>query len=99
MTSSPALTAQEAFDIDRKIDDGFPQTGNVTAIYLNSVLVFTQPAWAAGGGVQGTADTSATSGSASTCYDNQGAGGAAQQYSTEINNGSNVNCALSFRFQ
>jgi hypothetical protein len=72
--------------------------------------------WAAGGGVQGAwqwgvnndeaPTTTATPGSATTCYDNSsaasgtpGVGGAVQHYSVEISSGSNVNCALSFRFQ
>ena len=43
--------------------------------------------------------TAATPSSSTTCYDNGGSSGATQQYSVEISNGSNVNCALSFRFQ
>ncbi len=98
-TSATTLTVQQAFSIDKKVDDGFPQTGNVLAIYLNKAISGTGAVWAAGGGVAGTSDTSATPGSATTCYDNGNVGGATQQYSVEISNGAGANCALSFRFQ
>jgi hypothetical protein len=42
--------------------------------------------------------TTATSGSATTCFDN-GGGSAPQQYSVEQNGGAGINCSLSFRFQ
>ena len=92
LASTPGLTVQQAFSIDRKIDDGYPQTGSVTAQYSRSNEQVS-PYWV------GTQDTSATPGSSTTCYDNGGSSGATQQYSVEISNGSNVNCALSFRFQ
>jgi len=91
-TSTPGLTVQQAAAMDAKMDDGLPQSGNVLAQYI------------AGGGARqqsfvGTAGTAATAGSATTCYDNGGTGGAPQQYSMGQNNGTGVNCALSFRFQ
>jgi prepilin-type N-terminal cleavage/methylation domain-containing protein len=52
---------------------------------------FGGPAWA------GTGDTSAMAGSATTCYDNNGTAGI-QHYSTQFNNGTGQNCALSFQF-
>ena len=90
------MTVQQAYDIDRKIDDGLPHTGNVIAQYvINSTSGIV---WAAGGGGVGTYDNSATAGSSTTCYDNGGNAGI-QQYSVEISNGANVNCALSFKIQ
>jgi hypothetical protein len=109
-TSSPALTVQEAYAIDSKIDDGFPQTGRVTATYLNA----TGPTgWSAGlpyalgaGYPNPITTTAAQAGSATTCWDNSsaasgtpGVAGAAQHYSLEISNGANVTCALSFQMQ
>jgi prepilin-type N-terminal cleavage/methylation domain-containing protein len=82
------ITVQQAYGIDKKMDDGLPQTGNVTASYLGGI-----PSWV------GPSDTSATAGSSTTCYDNGNSGGAQQQYSLEINGGAGANCALSFRFQ
>ena len=41
----------------------------------------------------------ATPGNSTTCYDNGNTTGQTQQYSMEISGGSNVNCALSFKFQ
>lgn len=96
--TTPGLTVKEAQAIDAKLDDGLPQSGKVLAIYWSSGTY-----WAAGGGLQGAnnsqlATTSATSGSSTTCYDNNGVNGAQQQYSLNQNNGTGVNCALSFKF-
>ena len=94
--STPGLTVKVAGAIDRKMDDGYPQTGDVIAAYATSLLGGW--AWASGGGVAGAANTAATPASANTCYDNGNASGAVQQYSSA--QGSNrLNCALSFRFQ
>jgi len=117
--STPMLTVQQAYAIDLKMDDGLPQSGNVTATYLNFALNASTIVWAAGGGNQGASvyngsnpsnlygpSTVATAGSSTTCYDNSsaasgtpGVAGAAQHYSLEMNNGSDVNCALSFKMQ
>ncbi len=91
--SATGLSVQQAYAMDRKVDDGMPQSGNVTATFP------------VGYGWAGTADsssvpyTTATPGSSTTCFDNGNVAGAAQQYSVEINNGSNNNCALSFQFK
>jgi type II secretory pathway pseudopilin PulG len=88
--STPAIAVQQAYAIDRKIDDAFPQSNKVTAIYKTTAGPI---------GWIGASDTSATSGSATTCYDNGGVGGSPQQYSMEISKGSNTSCALSFKMQ
>lgn len=91
--STPGLSAREAYAIDTKIDDGLPQSGRMQAIYVShNVVNITGAVWA------GAADTSATAGTASTCYDNGNIGGAIQHYSTEIS-GAVPNCALSVPFQ
>jgi hypothetical protein len=105
--AGPGLTVNQAYQIDKKIDDGLPQTGGVIAIYLNYLAFsWTTANYAAGGLGQGAAGSGATPGSSTTCYDNSstvsgtpGVAGAIQHYSVEISNGSNVSCALSFRFQ
>jgi hypothetical protein len=100
--SNPGLTANEAYSIDKKIDDGLPQSGNVTAIHLSAVWWYAN--WAAGGGNLGASagsngpTTVATPGSVTTCYDNGGVGGTTQQYSLAQKT-NNLNCALSFQFQ
>ena len=81
---APALTVKQAYDIDRKIDDGLPTTGNVLAQYLGPPSGV--PTWSASG----------TSASATTCYDTS-SGTAA--YSVSYQNGSNVTCGISFRIQ
>jgi hypothetical protein len=93
----PGLTVQEASSIDSKIDDGLPQSGAVTAIYLNATNSDGNPQWA--NGPDFTAPyTTATPGTATTCYDNNNVAAATQQYST-TQSGSKLNCALSFKFQ
>jgi len=89
VVSAAGITARQAYDIDKKLDDGLPQTGNVTAMYVLS----------SGNTLIGASDTSATAGDTTTCYDNGNASGATQQYSLEINGGAGVNCVLSFKFQ
>jgi prepilin-type N-terminal cleavage/methylation domain-containing protein len=107
--NNPGVTVQQAYAVDAKVDDGLPQTGNVTANYQNWDLFANYvngAVWAAGGGVAGASGTAATAGSSTTCYDNSssatgtpGISGAVQHYSVEISNGANSNCALSFRMQ
>jgi prepilin-type N-terminal cleavage/methylation domain-containing protein len=112
--TNPGLTVQQAYAIDMKVDDGLPQSGNVTAEYQNWTLYAVSnyqlnnygAFWAEGGGVVGPTGTGATAGSATTCYDNSssptgapGVSGATQHYSIEISNGANNNCALSFKMQ
>ena len=87
--SGPALTAAQASAIDNKIDDGLPTKGNVLAQYLgvsNSGANAGQIGWS----------TSGSTPSATTCYDTS-SGTAA--YSVGYQNGSNVTCGLSFKFQ
>jgi len=98
MHSTPGLSVTQAYMIDSKMDDGLPQTGRVTAQYLNW-----SPYWATGPAAAGPTltgpYTTATSSSSTSCFDNGSVGGATQQYSTQVNGGNGMNCALSFRFQ
>ena len=96
LLSAAGLTVAHAYSIDHKIDDGLPQSGNVTAMYLTH-----------GGGEGigwGTQNQPSYSGpptapSSSTCYDNGNQWWTTQQYSISQNGGAGVNCGLSFRFQ
>lgn len=91
------LTVQEAFMIDKKIDDGLPTTGNVTAQFNHQGSLFwTEPATGWGGGVGSLGQTAA--GSSSTCFDDAGSFSNPWQYSVAQNN-SNLNCALTIRMQ
>ncbi len=94
MTSSPGLSVQQAYNIDKKIDDGLPQSGNILAIYVNGI----SPPWAGSGNITGASYTTATTASSTSCFDN-GGGSGAMQYSTGYSGGNNLNCALSFKFQ
>ncbi len=99
ITASSGLTVIQAYNIDKKIDDGVPQSGKVTANYLDFNIYHWTPIWAgAAGNKYGAPYTTATNGTATTCFDNGGVAGA-MQYSMEQNGGNGVNCALSFQFQ
>jgi prepilin-type N-terminal cleavage/methylation domain-containing protein len=98
---SAGLTVAQAAAIDKKIDDGMPQTGAVVALVAN--------AWSAGGGfttagsywtgTSGASPGTAAPPSATTCYDNGGNAANQMAYSVTQSNGNGVNCALSFRMQ
>ncbi len=95
INSAPGMTVSQAAAIDFKIDDGFPQTGRILAVYLTAGNVY----WTDGiSPMLQAANTGATSGSPITCYDNGNVSGT-QKYSLAQNNGAGVNCALSFRMQ
>jgi prepilin-type N-terminal cleavage/methylation domain-containing protein len=91
--SSPAMSVQQAYSIDTKIDDGNPFTGRVKARYLGAAAI----RWMDGTGWN-NADTGATVGSSTTCYDNNGIVGI-PSYSMEQNGGAGLNCSLAIRFQ
>jgi hypothetical protein len=117
-TSLPLMTVAQAYAIDKKVDDGLPQSGNVIAMDSN--------AWASGGTSYGSPPTESNFGdfdlttggpitsnpnvsplwddqngatTSQTCYSNGDYVNVPEQYSVNVNSGSNVNCVLSFRFQ
>lgn len=86
-TLTASMTVSQAYQIDKKTDDGFPATGNVSAT------------WASGGLAENAAAAivnAAATGSvaATTCYDST-----LNVFALSQNNGAGANCALSFRFQ
>jgi hypothetical protein len=93
LVSNPGLWVNQAYSIDQKVDDGLPQAGNVTAVYLNDL------AYWAGTTNDGAAYTAAAFDNSSSATGPPGLTGATQHYSIEISNGSNVNCALTFKMQ
>jgi hypothetical protein len=98
--TKPGVSVAQAYAIDSKLDDGYPQSGIVIAEYQNwDANNQLDPVWAAGPGVNGPSGTAATPGSATTCYDNGNVAGAQQKYSMSQNHGAGLNCGLSFRFQ
>jgi hypothetical protein len=95
VTLAAGLTVRQAYEIDKKIDDGYPLTGSFTAQYETN-----NPSWSSSAQWIGPSNNSgATVGSSSTCYDNSGTAGATLQYSMAQNGGNGINCALSFKFQ
>jgi prepilin-type N-terminal cleavage/methylation domain-containing protein len=107
LVGAPAITVAQAYNIDRKVDDGTPTTGNVVAIIFNA-----GPNWSIGGGSLGAHDSyipsgspfsgvAATAGNATsseTCFDAPTVGGPTN-YSMEQNGGAGLNCALVFKMQ
>jgi prepilin-type N-terminal cleavage/methylation domain-containing protein len=103
--SNEALTVKQAFAIDLKVDDGLPVTGRVITLYVNG----SGPLWSftgrilggnPGDGSQGFENgTGALAASSSTCYDNGGNINAPMTYSLAVNDGTGINCGLSFQFQ
>ncbi len=98
-TNELAMTPQQAYAIDSKMDDGLPQVGRVTARYLEWDIHWDRLTWAAGGDVEGATGTAATPASETTCFDNSNVSGATQKYSLSTDGGGRLNCALTFRFQ
>jgi len=88
-TTTASMTAVQAYQIDKKVDDGFPVSGNVTATWDNGTLAENAAAPAVNVAVS---DTS------TSCY-NTSSGATPGAYSVGLNNGAGANCAMSFRFQ
>jgi prepilin-type N-terminal cleavage/methylation domain-containing protein len=88
ITSNPGLSEIEAYNIDRKLDDGLPLSGKVIANYLNNIQVTCFPG-----------PSCAIAGAPNTCFDNNNNANIQANYSTEISNGTNTNCGLSFWLQ
>jgi prepilin-type N-terminal cleavage/methylation domain-containing protein len=83
LSASPTVTVIQAYNLDKKIDDGFPMTGNVQAIYVNATSTTSY-----------ATSTATSGGTSSSCFDTT-----TSTFSITQNNGTGANCALSFRFQ
>jgi len=98
-TGNTSISVIQAYNIDSKIDDGFPLSGTVQAIYEVGADMF----FAKGGGGaannQNVTPGGIASASAITCIDNGGNAANTFKYSTQYNSGNGTNCALSFKFQ
>ena len=96
-----SLSVNQAYYIDRKIDDCMPQFGRVLAQFGPSGC-WSNPVNIPGyvqNCVSQVPYTIAISGDATTCFDNGNTAGANQGYSVSQNNGNGVNCVLTFEFQ
>lgn len=88
----PPLPVIAAYNIDKKMDDGFPKTGIVRAFAPNSNDAADMGS--NGGGI--TYYTSAATSSATTCFNTSTSAGV---YSTNSNGGSGINCGLSIEMK
>jgi|CXWL01.1.fsa_nt_gi prepilin-type N-terminal cleavage/methylation domain-containing protein len=98
----PTISVIQTYNIDKKIDDGLPQSGLVTAAYI-----------AVDGGNSGSSMWSngedahiyppnifdGVAASSTTCYDQGGVAGVTMQYSVSQNGGAGKNCALTFQIE
>jgi len=83
ITSNTTIPVIQAYNIDKKVDDGLPTTGAVQAVYINQWIALTTAHSAA-------ADTT------TTCYNTTSN---TYSTSSLANYGAGGNCGLSFRFQ
>jgi prepilin-type N-terminal cleavage/methylation domain-containing protein len=93
------ISVKNAYNIDNKIDDGFPITGKVTTISsITNEMIFSNNDKDA---VQTSVmpGSSAIVPSSTTCYDNNNNSANPVVYSLSQNGGNGLNCALSFKFQ
>lgn len=81
MYANATIPVIQAYNIDKKIDDGISTTGKVQATYIN-------------GGWNLQLANAQSSDSSTSCYNST-----TNAYSTDVNNGSGPNCALSFQMQ
>ncbi len=103
LATANGLTVRQAYDIDKKMDDGLPTAGNVLALKFFNL----RPVYADGtAGWYSGAITSPpfpsppvgpTTGSSTSCFDTDA--GMGEQYSINQSGGVNINCALSFKFK
>ena len=91
-TSSATIPVNAAYSIDQKIDDGLPESGNVTAQFVDNYTQYYDNS------TEGPM-VNPFGGTTGSCYDNRNAMNGTPQYSLEWNGGAGLNCALSFRFQ
>jgi prepilin-type N-terminal cleavage/methylation domain-containing protein len=98
LTTGPAISAQQAYAIDQKMDDGLPASGNVQAVYVAGTVTVSGPpnhrTYTPSAAVSPAANASpAVQGD---CYDSTSTAGA---YALTVNGNSQVVCSLSFAFQ
>jgi hypothetical protein len=99
VTTTSAITVQQAYAIDGKIDDGMPMTGNVLAGLPSSVPYWGGPYLSGSPLWMNGPVTSPLAASSLSCFDNGGVNGASHHYSIEYANGNGTNCALVFKMQ
>jgi prepilin-type N-terminal cleavage/methylation domain-containing protein len=85
ISGAPGLTVSQAYNIDKKMDDGIANSGNVKSLYLG---------YSGNGAIVDSGSAAAGSYSNTTCYDS-----ATGAYVTNYQGGNNLACALSFKFQ
>jgi hypothetical protein len=105
LTSTPNIPVSTAYNIDRKMDDGLPLSGNVQTVGVSDNVYWSVDNTWNGNNISWSIELNnsppqfAVVPSAITCFDNGGNTNNPMVYSTEINGGAGGNCALSFKMQ
>ena len=94
LNSSFSITPTQAYSIDTKIDDGIASTGSIQASYINDVAVLTCATINGAGCTAPPTSYAPANDTETSCYNTTN-----NKYSTSINSGNGLNCALSFKFQ
>jgi prepilin-type N-terminal cleavage/methylation domain-containing protein len=89
--SLSGMTVSQAYNIDKKTDDGLPESGRITAQYGGGLIWATPSA--------NSERIVSVSPSPTTCYDDGGNTATTPTYSVAVNGGAGINCGLSFRVQ
>jgi prepilin-type N-terminal cleavage/methylation domain-containing protein len=84
INNNSSITAPQAYNIDKKIDDGLPQTGAILAADL--LTIAGNMRWADFDGGPTDITTPTPSGTGFFCYDDGGVTGALRQYAVTTNN-------------
>jgi hypothetical protein len=87
IVSNTSISVQQAYNIDQKIDDALPLSGNVKGVYVSGDIPLVC-----------LVGCDVVPGTSTTCWDNNGNAANAMHYSTQINGGNGTNCGLSFVF-
>ncbi len=93
------IAVNAAYNIDSKVDDGLPISGNVTTISSITGNMYFSNADADAANSTTMPSGSAIPASSTTCYDNNNNSANPVTYSLSQNGGNGLNCALSFKFQ
>jgi len=84
---NPGVTVSQAYNIDKKLDDGLPGTGIVFVSYNPNLTDYVAN------------NSIGVAGASTTCYDNGSTPYGTFQYSMGQNNGAGVNCSPNIKLQ
>lgn len=97
--SNTTMRVMDAYDMDKKVDDGLPASGTVTAEYQNASINWAHDyPYVDTDGYIDPGARPVTPPSPTSCMDNNGVNGAEFVYSMSYNGGRNETCGIAFKF-